>query len=42
MFSGMAMTMAVVERHIGVSAMLMGEQEAVIPTLTDARVAMLQ
>ena len=38
----MATTMAVVERHIGVSAVLTGEWEAVIPTLTDARVAMLQ
>jgi hypothetical protein len=38
----MATTMAAVERHIRVSAVLMGEREAVIPTLTEARVAMLQ
>jgi len=38
----MAMTMAAVERHIGVSAVLMGEREVVIPMLTEARIAMLQ
>jgi hypothetical protein len=41
-FSGMATTMAAVARHIGVSAVLMGDWEAVIQMLTEARVVMLQ